>query len=88
MMTFFVKTPLTLEFCFATIGPTFPKRKEAAVMTKTTKKAMNTMMTAACAGAAFCCACAASHTVIPVSYTHLDVYKRQVSVSVGWARAA
>lgn len=33
-------------------------------MTKTTKKAMNTMMTAACAGAAFCCACAASHTVI------------------------
>lgn len=38
--------------------------KEAAVMTKTTKKAMNTMMTAACAGAAFCCACAASHTVI------------------------
>jgi hypothetical protein len=64
MMTFFVKTSLTLEFCFATIGPTFPKRKEAAVMTKTTKKAMNTMMTAACAGAAFCCACAASHTVI------------------------
>ena len=44
--------------------PVFPKRKEAAVMTKTTKKAMNTMMTAACAGAAFCCACAASHTVI------------------------
>lgn len=33
-------------------------------MTKTTKKAMNTMMTAACAGAAFCYACAASHTVI------------------------
>lgn len=33
-------------------------------MTKTTKKAMNTMMTAACAGAAFCCARAASHTVI------------------------
>lgn len=33
-------------------------------MTKTTKKAMNTMMTAACAGAAFCCACDASHTVI------------------------
>ena len=33
-------------------------------MTKTTKKAMNTMMTAACAGAAFCCACTASHTVI------------------------
>lgn len=33
-------------------------------MTKTTKKAMNTMMTAACAGTAFCCACAASHTVI------------------------
>ena len=33
-------------------------------MTKTTNKAMNTMMTAACAGAAFCCACAASHTVI------------------------
>lgn len=33
-------------------------------MTKTMKKAMNTMMTAACAGAAFCCACAASHTVI------------------------
>ena len=33
-------------------------------MTKTTKKAMNTMMTAACAGVAFCCACAASHTVI------------------------
>lgn len=33
-------------------------------MTRTTKKAMNTMMTAACAGAAFCCACAASHTVI------------------------
>lgn len=33
-------------------------------MTKTTKKAMNTVMTAACAGAAFCCACAASHTVI------------------------
>lgn len=33
-------------------------------MTKTTKKAMNTMMTAACAGAAFCCAYAASHTVI------------------------
>ena len=33
-------------------------------MTKTTKKAMNTMMTAACAGAAFCCACAVSHTVI------------------------
>ena len=39
-------------------------RPAAAVMTKTTKKAMNTMMTAACAGAAFCCACAASHTVI------------------------
>ena len=33
-------------------------------MTKTMNKAMNTMMTAACAGAAFCCACAASHTVI------------------------
>lgn len=33
-------------------------------MTKTTKKAINTMMTAACAGAAFCCAYAASHTVI------------------------
>ena len=33
-------------------------------MTRTLKKAMNTMMTAACAGAAFCCACAASHTVI------------------------
>ena len=33
-------------------------------MTRTMKKAMNTMMTAACAGAAFCCACAASHTVI------------------------
>ena len=33
-------------------------------MTKTTKKAMNTIMTAACAGAAFCCACAASHTAI------------------------
>ena len=33
-------------------------------MTKTTKKAMNTMMTAACAGAAFCCACDASNTVI------------------------
>ena len=33
-------------------------------MTKTMNKAMNTMMTAACAGAAFCCACVASHTVI------------------------
>ena len=60
MMTFFVKTPLTLEFRFATIGPIFPKPKEAAVMTKMMNSKMNKTMTAACAGAAFCCACAAS----------------------------
>ena len=33
-------------------------------MTKTMNRKMNKAMTAACAGAAFCCACAASHTVI------------------------
>ena len=33
-------------------------------MTKTMNRKMNKTMTAACAGAAYCCACAASHTVI------------------------
>ena len=33
-------------------------------MTKTMNRKMNKTMTAACAGAASCCACAASHTVI------------------------
>ena len=33
-------------------------------MTKMMNSKMNKTMTAACAGAAFCCACAASHTVI------------------------
>ena len=33
-------------------------------MTKTMTRKMNKTMTAACAGAAFCCACAASYTVI------------------------
>lgn len=33
-------------------------------MTKMMNRKMNKTMTAACAGAAFCCACAASHTVI------------------------
>ena len=33
-------------------------------MTRTMNSKMNKAMTAACAGAAFCCACAASHTVI------------------------
>ena len=33
-------------------------------MTRTMNSKMNKTMTAACAGAAFCCACAASHTVI------------------------
>ena len=33
-------------------------------MTRTMNSKMNRIMTAVCAGAAFCCACAASHTVI------------------------
>ena len=33
-------------------------------MTKTMNRKMNKTMTAACAGAASCCVCAASHTVI------------------------
>ena len=33
-------------------------------MTKPMTRKMNKTMTAACAGAAFCCACAASYTVI------------------------
>ena len=33
-------------------------------MTKMMNSKMNKTMTAACVGAAFCCACAASHTVI------------------------
>ena len=33
-------------------------------MTRTMNSKMNKTMTAACAGAAFCCACAASNTVI------------------------
>lgn len=33
-------------------------------MTKMMNSKMNKTMTAACAGAAFCCACAASHTAI------------------------
>ena len=33
-------------------------------MTKMMNRKMNKTMTAACAGAAFCCACAASYTVI------------------------
>ena len=33
-------------------------------MTKTMTRKMNKTMTAACAGAAFCCACAASYTLI------------------------
>ncbi len=33
-------------------------------MTRKMNSKMNKTMTAACAGAAFCCACAASHTVI------------------------
>ena len=33
-------------------------------MTETMTRKMNKTMTAACAGAAFCCACAASYTVI------------------------
>ena len=33
-------------------------------MTKMMNSKMNKTMTAACAGAAFCCACAASYTVI------------------------
>ena len=33
-------------------------------MTKTMNRKMNKTMTAACAGAASCCACAAFHTVI------------------------
>lgn len=33
-------------------------------MTRTVNSKMNKTMTAACAGAAFCCAYAASHTVI------------------------
>ena len=33
-------------------------------MTKMMNRKMNKTMTAACSGAAFCCACAASHTVI------------------------
>ena len=33
-------------------------------MNKTMNRKMNKTMTAACAGAASCCACAASHTVI------------------------
>ena len=33
-------------------------------MTRTMNRKMNTMMTAACAGAASCCACTASHTGI------------------------
>lgn len=33
-------------------------------MTKTMNRKMNKAMTAACAGAASCCACAAPHTVI------------------------
>ena len=33
-------------------------------MTKTMTRKMNKTMTAACAGAAFCCACAASYTAI------------------------
>lgn len=33
-------------------------------MTKMMNSKMNKTMTAACAGAAFCCACAAPHTVI------------------------
>ena len=33
-------------------------------MTKTMNRKMNKTMTAACAGAASCCACAASHTAI------------------------
>ena len=33
-------------------------------MTNTMNSKMHKTMTAACAGAAFCCACAASHTVI------------------------
>ena len=33
-------------------------------MTKTMTRKMNKTMTAACAGAAFCCACAAPHAVI------------------------
>ena len=55
-------------------------------MTKMMNSKMNKTMTAACAGAAFCCACAASYTailsvlgaiimasIITVSYTHLTL---------------
>ena len=53
-----------MEIDFATMCPSHLKRREAAAMTRTMNRKMNTMMTAACAGAASCCACAASHTVI------------------------
>ena len=64
MMSFLAKRRLTLEIDFATMCPSHLKRREAAAMTRTMNRKMNTMMTAACAGAASCCACAASHTVI------------------------
>lgn len=58
------KRRLTSLEDFAKIHPSFLKRREAATMTKTMNRKMNKTMTAACAGAASCCACAASHTVI------------------------
>jgi hypothetical protein len=64
MMMFLAKRLLTSATRFAKIAPTFPKRKEAVTMTRTMNSKMNKTMTAACAGAAFCCACAASNTVI------------------------
>ena len=49
-------------------------------MTKTMNRKMNKTMTAACAGAAFCCACAASYTVI------LSVLGAMIMASLLFAR--